>query len=46
MDGDEEESKQEVEGVPLDGVMRKSWKRRIHHNHKTWNGDKSDGWDR
>jgi len=36
-----EESKQEVEGVPLDGVMRNSWKWRMHSNHKIWNGDKS-----
>ena len=36
-----EESKQEVEGVPLDGVMRKSWKWRMHSNQKIWNGDKS-----
>ena len=38
-----EESKQEVEGVPLDGVMRKSWKWRMHSNQKIWNGDKSIG---
>jgi hypothetical protein len=29
-----EESKQEVEGVPLDGVMRKSRKWRMHSNQK------------